>query len=276
MSASSPPLTPAQALQAALDCLRPLFPQPPRIALVLGSGLGDFAEELEQARRMNTALIPGYPRSTVAGHTGAVVTGEVAGRPVVCFQGRVHLYEGYAVEQVILPVQIAAGLGAQILILTNASGGVHRHLAPGSLMAIEDQVDLQFRRRVFPDWRMRQPRFCASPFSERLITLAQATALEERIYLHQGVLGALTGPSYETPAEVRMWQRLDIDAVCMSTVAEASEAARLGLETLGLSCITNKAAGLSDRPLDHQEVIETANWVKDDFKRLLRAVIARM
>jgi purine-nucleoside phosphorylase len=269
-------------LPAALEILRPLFPLPPQIALILGSGLGDFAKRLRDSRRMDTKNIPDYPRSTVPGHAGAIHSGELAGKRLICFQGRIHLYEGYPVESVVLPVQVAAALGAKILILTNASGGVHRHLTPGSLMLIEDQVDLQFRARkmtvgaqhavplpnIRPDLLTE-----GSPYSSRLIDVAEAAALGLKMKLHRGVLGALTGPSYETPAEVRLWMRIGVDAACMSTAAEAAEGARLGMEVLGISCITNRAAGLSDTPLDHAEVIKVANQVKRQFAKLLTEII---
>jgi purine-nucleoside phosphorylase len=254
-----------------LDTLRPLCPQPPQIVLVLGSGLGDFADDLEKARRISTRDIPGYPISTVEGHTGAIVAGEIAGKRLVCFQGRVHFYEGYPPEAVLFPVNLAAALGAKVLILTNAAGGIHRHLHPGSLMLIEDHINLQFRNRQRHPGESLQT--VGTPYSERLLELAQRAALQARIPLHCGVLGALTGPSYETPAEVRMWVRLGADAACMSTAPEATEGARLGLEVMGISCITNRAAGLSGNKLDHAEVIATANRVKVQFQRLLREII---
>jgi purine-nucleoside phosphorylase len=257
--------------KAALDALQSLFHEPPQIALVLGSGLGDFADDLENARRIYTKDIPGYPLSTVEGHAGALVAGEIAGKRLVCFQGRIHLYEGYPVKTVLFPVNLAAALGAKILILTNAAGGIHRHLPPGSLMLIEDHINLQFRSRIH---NPGEPILTVgTPYSERLMDLARNAAIKVQIPLSCGVLGAMTGPSYETPAEVRMWARLGVDAACMSTAPEASEGARLGLEVLGISCITNRAAGLSGKPLDHAEVIATAQRVKGEFKTLLREII---
>jgi len=271
----------SENLNNILRLLRPLFPEPPQIALILGSGLGDFAKRLKDARRISTQQLPRYPQSTVPGHAGAIIGGELAGKRLVCFQGRVHLYEGYPVETVVFPVQVAAALGAKILILTNASGGIHWHLEPGSLMLFEDQVDLQFRsrslvgaRRAVPLPNGRARIFSdGSPYSLRLMKVAENAALQKRIKLHRGVLGALTGPSYETPAEVRMWRQIGVDAACMSTAAEAAEGARLGMEVLGISCITNRAAGLSGKPLDHAEVIEVAQQVKKTFAKLLIEVI---
>jgi purine-nucleoside phosphorylase len=269
-------------LSQVLTLLSPLFPSPPAIALVLGSGLGDFAEELEEAKRISTSDLPGYPHSTVQGHQGAIISGIWAGKQLICFQGRIHLYEGYSVEQVVLPIQIAAALGTHTLILTNAAGGINRHLAPGTLMLITDHIDLQFRRRVMGRINNnllgeRQSAFPAGEiYTLRLRKLAQQAALNQNITLFPGVLGALTGPSYETPAEVEMERRLGVDAACMSTVAEAAEAARLGMDVMGISCITNRAAGLQDTPLNHTEVIETAARVKEDFIRLLKAIIEQL
>jgi len=270
--------------QETLRILQPLFPAPPQIALILGSGLGDFARRLGNNQRISTKDIPGYPRSTVPGHAGTIISGEIGGKRLICFQGRIHLYEGYPVETVVFPVQIAAALGAKILILTNAGGGIHAHLRPGSLMLIEDQVDLQFRSRSMVGAKHEarppfgtSPRTIAreriynegSPYSSRLMKAAGNAALRKKIELQRGVLGALTGPSYETPAEVRMWTRIGVDAACMSTAAEAAEGARLGMEVMGISCITNRAAGLSGKPLDHAEVMEVANRVKKTFAKLL-------
>jgi len=273
--------TNASPLQAALKILRPLFPTPPQIALVLGSGLGDLARSLKDVRKISTAKIPDYPRSTVPGHAGEIFSGHLEGKRLICFQGRVHVYEGYSVERVILPVQVAAALGARILILTNASGGIHRHLAPGSLMLIEDQVDLQFRRCVVVGAQRtallrieRDPIYGGgSPYSDRLMEIAEAAAVRQRIKLYRGVLGALAGPSYETPAEVRMWMRIGVDAACMSTASEAAAGAGLGMEVLGISCIANRAAGLGHKPLDHAEVIKVANQVKKQFTKLLTEFI---
>lgn len=271
-------------LSPILATLGHLFPDPPEIAVVLGSGLGDFGDQLENSRRIFTADLPGYPQSTVPGHQGAVLSGRLVGKRLICFQGRIHLYEGYRVEEVVLPVRVAAELGAKTLILTNAGGGINPHLEPGSLMLIVDQVDLQFRSRVRPvdgekhtPLRIERERFfSASPYSDRLIAVTKAAALAKGIGLYPGVLGALLGPSYETPAEVRMERRIGVDAACMSTVAEAAEGARLGMGVLGISCITNRAAGLAGAPLNHSEVIEVASRVKDQFIILIREIIRRI
>jgi purine-nucleoside phosphorylase len=270
----------AGELTAILEVLRPIFPQPPQIAVTLGSGLGDFADTLQEVQKVFTSELPGYPQSTVPGHRGCVISGKLHGKPLICFQGRIHLYEGYTVEQITLPVRVARSLGADLLILTNASGGISDHLDAGSLMLITDQIDLQFRRRTRPnDFSMpmtieRERWFSTrSPYDEPLQQIAVEAALKQRIPLARGTLGALLGPSYETPAEVRMERLLGADAACMSTVAEAAEGSRLGMNVLGISCITNKASGLPGSSLDHQEVIETAARVKGQFIALLDEII---
>jgi purine-nucleoside phosphorylase len=200
---------------------------------------------------------------------------------LICFQGRIHLYEGYSVEEVVLPVRLAATLGAKILILTNAAGGIGNDLEPGSLMLIEDHIDLQFRRRLRPDNMIDAYMSCErekllvtpSPYSEKLREIARLAASNQNIDIKSGILGSLLGPTYETPAEVRMEKKLGVAAVCMSTVAEAVEGARLGMEVLGISCITNRAAGLEGASLNHDEVIEVAARVKDDFIKLLSKII---
>lgn len=272
-----------EEMEKILNILRPLFPIPPQIALVLGSGLGDFAAELEKVRSVRTADLPSYPHSTVEGHSGAVHAGFLHGKSILCFQGRVHFYEGYSSKQVLLPARIAHALGAEILILTNASGGIHPRLKPGSFLLLEDQIDLQFRRpeppRPAPQIE-RIPFFSeGSPYSRRLRKLAAKAAQRVGIPLQSGILGVLTGPTYETPAEIRMMRFMGADAVCMSTAPEAAEGTHLGIEVLGISCITNNAAGSTqEQPdgsgkLDHAEVIATANRVSGNFKQLLKEII---
>ncbi|MBU0520090.1 purine-nucleoside phosphorylase [bacterium] len=268
-------------LDNIVKTVQPLFPEPPAIAVVLGSGLGTFAEELESPRKIATSEIAGYPRSTVAGHDGFIISGSLAGKRAICFQGRIHLYEGYEVDEVVLPIQLASALGAKTLIITNASGGVNDALAPGSLMLITDQINFQFRRRVLPSENqptIERPTWYSGtgPYSPPLQTLALEAASDEKIRLFPGRLGAVLGPTYETPAEVRMLRFLGADSTSMSTVAEAAEAARLGMEVLGISCITNKAAGLPGSTLDHEDVIAVAARVKDDFIRLLKSIIQRI
>jgi purine-nucleoside phosphorylase len=270
-------------LQGILTKLRPLFPVPPKIALVLGSGLGHFAAELEDSRSVRTADLPGYPRSTVEGHSGAVYAGKLHGKSLLCFQGRVHYYEGYSSAQILLPARIAHALGAEIFILTNASGGIHPRLKPGSFLLLEDQIDLQFRRPEPLHCTLESERAPflrdGSPYSRRLLQIAAEAAERIGIPIHSGILAVVTGPSYETPAEISMMRFLGADAVCMSTAPEAVEGARLGMEVLGISCVTNSSAGSTHgqpselKKLDHGDVIAAANRVSDDFKRLLKEII---
>ncbi len=257
--------------------LKSIFPEPPEIALVLGSGLGSFADKLEGAKRISTSTLPGYPQSTVEGHAGDIISGSLPGKRLICFQGRIHLYEGYSVDQIILPVQAAAELGAKYLILTNAAGGINPRLNPGSLMLITDQINLQFRRSKEQGLERNIERDSiyagGSPYDRQLIDIGKKAAFNRNIDLAAGILCSLLGPSYETPAEVRMEMIMGADAACMSTVAEAAEAARLGMRVMGISCITNKAAGLPGASLDHNEVIETAVRVKHRFIALLEEII---
>jgi len=268
-------------LDKIVKSVQHLFAEPPKVAVILGSGLGGFADELESPAKISTSEIAGYPRSTVPGHEGFIISGRLHGKRIVCFQGRIHLYEGYEVEQVILPVQLAASLGARRLIITNASGGINEHLSPGSLMLITDQINFQFRRRVAPERiPLTSERFSSfpdsSPYSAKLQKLALDTAVQQKIHLFPGTLGAVLGPTYETPAEIKMLRHIGADATSMSTVAEAAEAARLGMKVLGISCVTNKAAGLPGSTLDHDDVIAVADRVRDDFIRLLKSIIKRI
>ncbi|MDT7603767.1 MAG: purine-nucleoside phosphorylase [Acidobacteriota bacterium] len=250
-----------------------------RVALVLGSGLGAFADDLEDAVAIPFDEIPGFARSTVEGHAGRLVAGKVGGVSVAVMQGRFHFYEGYALEEVTFPVRVLGLLGAKSLVLTNAAGGLNNTLTQGSLMLISDHLNLmganplrgandeRFGTR-FPDMTEVYDR----AFQEIAICEAHAAGTE----LRRGVYAALTGPSYETPAEIRMLRALGADAVGMSTVPEAIVARHMGIKVLGISCITNMAAGVLDKPIDHQEVIETGERVRATFTELLRRVIPKL
>jgi purine-nucleoside phosphorylase len=251
----------------------------PRVALVLGSGLGAFADDLEDAVAIPFSEIPGFARSTVEGHAGRLVAGKVGGVAVAVMQGRFHFYEGYALEEVTFPVRALGLLGAKSLVLTNAAGGLNNTLTQGSLMLISDHLNLmgvnplrgvndaRFGVR-FPDMTEVYDR----TFQEVAICEAHATSTE----LRRGVYAALAGPSYETPAEIRMLRALGADAVGMSTVPEAIVARHMGLKVLGISCITNMAAGVLDKPIVHEEVIETGERVRATFTELLRRVIPKL
>ena len=250
-----------------------------RVALVLGSGLGAFADDLEDAEAIPYADVPGFARPTVEGHSGRLVLGRVSGAEVAVMQGRFHFYEGYALEDVTFPVRVLALCGVKSLVLTNAAGGLNNSLKQGSLMLISDHLNLiganplrgpndeRFGPR-FPDMTEVYDR------AYQEVAIAEAHALE--IELRRGVYAALSGPTYETPAEIRMLRALGADAVGMSTVPEAIVARHAGMKVLGISCITNLAAGVSDGPIDHAEVIETGERVRETFSALLRAIIPKL
>lgn len=250
-----------------------------RVGLVLGSGLGAFADELEDAVAIPYEEIPGFARSTVEGHAGRLVTGRVAGVPVAAMQGRFHFYEGYTLEEVTFPVRVLKLLGISSLLLTNAAGGLNNSLKQGALMLISDHLNLlgasplrgpndaRFGVR-FPDLSEVYDR----AFQDTAVGEAHAMKLE----LRRGIYASLPGPNYETPAEIRMLRSLGADAVGMSTVPEAIVARHMSVRVLGISCITNMAAGVLDRPIDHAEVMETGESVRGTFSELLRRVIPKL
>jgi purine-nucleoside phosphorylase len=251
----------------------------PEVALILGSGLGPLADRLERATPVQTASLPHYPVSTVHGHAGRLVFGALGGVPVVAVSGRVHGYEGYAPWQFTFPVRVLAALGARKLIITNASGSVRSDFAPGDLMLITDHILLSFRNPL-RGWAREDlaPRFVdlAEPYDRAFLALAEEAARDLAIRVQRGVLFSSLGPSYETAAEVRMIRALGGDAACMSTAPEVIVARQLGMRVLGISCLTNLATGLSERPLSHDEVTETADRVRGTFERLVREVVARL
>jgi len=251
----------------------------PDIGIILGSGLGEFADDFEETNIIDTQELPGYPVSTVPGHRGRWVFGRIQKVEVLALQGRVHYYEGYPLHQVTLPVRLMHGIGIRTLIVTNASGGISSRLEPGDLMLIDDHVNLMGTSPLvgwIPTDEVNRFVDMGHAYSEDLNRLAEETALQLGIPLKRGVLGALTGPSYETPAEVRMQARLGCDAACMSTIPEVIVAKSLGMSVMGISCITNRAAGLSERPLNHEEVQQIAAKVAPKFRRLLSTLILRM
>ena len=261
-----------------LDLIASRFTAPVDVGLILGSGLGAFADSLEDARSVKTSDLPGYPLSTVPGHAGRIVTGRIGDTRIVAFQGRVHMYEGYAPQQVVIPVRLAYKLGARILVVTNASGAFNKRFQPGDLLLIEDHINLQFRnplRGPKLDGDSRWPDLgCA--YDRALCELAERTAMDLEIPLKRGVLGGMTGPTYETPAESKMLLRLGADAGCMSTVPEVIAAGALGMRVLGISCVTNLAAGIGDSPLDHDDVQRVAAQAGEKFSRLLREILVRI
>ncbi len=251
----------------------------PRIALVLGSGLGDFADEFTSATKIPYAKIPNFPQSTAIGHAGRLVIGSVGDIPVAGMQGRVHLYEGYSVKEVAFPMRVFARMGIKAVILTNAAGGINRNYSQGCLVAIRDHVNLQgvnplagpnderFGLR-FPDMTQAYDR----EFQRFVTEEGKKLALN----IHNGVYLAVQGPSYETPAEIYSFRAIGADLVGMSTVPEVIAARHSGIRVLGISCVTNMAAGTTDALLNQEEVLETAARIKSQFIGLLRAVIPRI
>lgn len=249
------------------------------IGVILGSGLGDYAEALEDAVKLPYSEIPGFPRSTVAGHAGMWCCGTLHGKRVVMMQGRFHYYEGYGMKDVTLPVRVMQKIGVKTLIVTNAAGGVNLGYHPGELMVIGDMFSMTAQNPLIgPNLDAFGPRFpdmsCA--FDKELRALAHECANEQGFALREGVYAQMTGPTYETPAEIRMLRTLGADAVGMSTVPEVIVARHGGMRVLGISCITNMAAGILDQPLNHAEVTETANRVKEQFRNLLDGIIEKM
>ncbi len=249
------------------------------IGVILGSGLGDYAEALEDAVKLPYSEIPGFPRSTVAGHAGMWCCGTLYGKRVVMMQGRFHYYEGYGMKDVTLPVRVMQKIGVKTLIVTNAAGGVNLGYHPGELMVIGDIFSMTAQNPLIgPNLDAFGPRFpdmsCA--FDKELRALAHECANEQGFALREGVYAQMTGPTYETPAEIRMLRTLGADAVGMSTVPEVIVARHGGMRVLGISCITNMAAGILDQPLNHAEVTETANRVKGQFRNLLDRIIEKI
>lgn len=251
----------------------------PKIALVLGSGLGAFADGLESATRIPYERIPHFPRSTAVGHAGRLVIGNVEDVAVAAMQGRVHFYEGYSLKDVIFPMRVFGRLGIRAAILTNAAGGINLGFKQGTLIVMRDHINLQGSNPLIgPNDERFGPRF--PDMTHTYSKTYRAAALEEArrlgIEVSEGVYAALPGPSYETPAEIRYLRAIGADVVGMSTVPEVIAARHMGMRVLGISCVTNMAAGILDKPLDHGEVLATGERVKDNFIALVRAVLPRI
>ena len=251
----------------------------PQTALVLGSGLGDFADTLRDAVTMPYGELPDWPVSKVVGHAGKLVIGSVAGRRVAALAGRAHAYEGHPLSTVVFATRVMGRLGVRELVLTNAAGGVNTGFGRGALMVIDDHINLMGANPLTGDNDDRfGPRFpdMTEVYSKRLRRIADEAAAAKGLSVARGVYAALAGPSYETPAEIRYLRTIGADAVGMSTVPEAIAARHMGLEVLGLSCITNMAAGVLPEPLNHEEVLETARQVRGTFIALLEGIIERL
>lgn len=251
----------------------------PDVAIVLGSGLGPFADRLSASTVVPYAELPGWPQTGVVGHAGRLVAGELAGRRILVLSGRVHVYEGHALTAVTFATRALAHAGVRTLVLTNAAGGINAAYGPGTLMVIDDHINLMGGNPlVGPNDVRFGPRFpdMSEVYSRRLRRLADEAARAADVPIAHGVYVAVTGPSYETPAEIRAFRTLGADAVGMSTVPEAIAARHMGVEVLAVSCIANAAAGLTDDRLSEDDVIATAGRVQDTFARLLEAVVARI
>ena len=251
----------------------------PEIALVLGSGLGAFADEFRGATKITYAEIPHFPRSTAIGHAGNLVIGTVGSIPVAGMQGRVHLYEGYSVKDVAFPIRVFARMGVKAVILTNAAGGIKHEFVQGKLVVIKDHINLQGASPLSgPNddrFGVRFPDMTAA-YDRRFREMAVGEGNRMGIGMYEGVYAALPGPSYETPAEIRYLRAIGADLVGMSTVPEVLAARHSDIRVLGISCVTNAAAGILDQPLDHKEVLETGERVKGQFIGLLKALIPRI
>ncbi len=281
-AATPPPITPLTEFERAEAAAAHILGRAavrPRIALILGSGLGAFADEFSAAAKIPYAEIPHFPRSTAVGHSGNLVCGTVGEVAVAAMQGRVHLYEGYSVHEVAFPVRVFARMGVKALIVTNAAGGIKAEFTQGRLVAIKDHINLQGVNPLSgPNDDRFGPRFpdLTIAYDRRFREMTVGEGNRLGIGMYEGVYAALAGPSYETPAEIRYLRSIGADLVGMSTVPEVIAARHSGIRVLGISCVTNAAAGILDQPLNHADVLETAERVKTQFVSLLRAVIPRI
>jgi purine-nucleoside phosphorylase len=254
-------------------------PHRPKIVLILGSGLGAFADSLSDSARIPYAEIPGFPKSTAIGHAGQLVLGKAGNVPVAAMQGRAHLYEGYSPQEVTFCIRVFGRMGIRAVILTNAAGGISTSYSQGALVLIRDHINLQGSNPlVGPNddrFGLRFPDMTHS-YDRGYRAMAKEEGTKLKITLHEGVYAAMLGPSYETPAEIEMLRRIGADLVGMSTVAEVIAARHMGIKVLAISCVTNMAAGILDQPLSHTEVMETGERVKGTFEALLRAILPRI
>ena len=268
-----------QLITEAAEYIKVRITEAPSIGLILGSGLGDFADGLENRVVIPFAEISNFPQPTVEGHAGAFVIGSCQGKTVVALQGRLHYYEGHPQQVITIPVRVMALLGVKQIVLTNACGGVNLNFAPGDLMLISDHINYSGSNPLIgQNLAQFGPRFpdLSNVYTKELRTKIMKVAEENGIALRQGVYVMYSGPNYETPAEIRMFRMMGADAVGMSTVPEAIVAAHCGMDVVGISCITNMAAGILPQKLNHQEVVETAALVHDKFQKLLTLVIDLM
>lgn len=267
------------AAENAAQTILQQTPLRPKIGMVLGSGLGSFADSLTHPTKIPFEKIPAFPRSTALGHAGQLVIGQSADVPVAVMQGRVHLYEGYSAQQVAFPMRVFARMGIHSVILTNAAGGINRNYQQGALVLIADHINLQGTNPLAgPNddrFGVRFPDMTHS-YAKDYRAIAKEEAAKQGMSLHEGVYAALLGPSYETPAEINYLRTIGADLVGMSTAFEVIAARHMQIKVLAISCVTNMAAGILDQPLSHREVMETGERVKTSFESLLRAVLPRL
>lgn len=266
-------------IEAAVGAIRLHSTMEPRLAIVLGSGLGSFAEQLSGRSEIGYADIPGWPRSTAVGHAGKLVMGTLEGVPLAVLAGRAHLYEGYTTAQVVFPVRVLRRLGVQSVIFTNAAGGINFAYGQGALVVISDHINMQGMNPLAgSNDDSLGPRFpdMSEAYSARYREIARNAAAGLGIQLAEGVYAAMLGPSYETPAEIRALRTLGADLVGMSTVPEVIAANHLGMSVLAISCVTNMAAGILPQKINHQEVLETGKRVQGALVKLLRAIVPRL
>ncbi len=266
-------------LISCYECVRKKTDFVPKVAIVLGSGLGDYAENIRVEYELPYSEIEGFPVSTVPGHAGKFIFGFIDEIPVVCMKGRVHFYEGYPISDVVLPTRLMKLMGARILFLTNAAGGVNTSFHAGDLMLIKDQISVFAPNPLIganmDELGVRFPDM-STVYDGELQQLIRRTAKNNGIFLQEGVYAQLTGPSFESPAEIRMLRTLGCDAVGMSTVVEAIAANHMGMKICGISCISNLAAGMTANPLTHEEVQEAADMAAPNFKKLVTESVKGM
>jgi purine-nucleoside phosphorylase len=250
----------------------------PKTALVLGSGLGDLAAEVTDPIAIPYGEISGFPEPTVVGHSGNLIAGYLAGKPVILQSGRFHLYEGHDPSVVVLPIRVFAELGVSHFVVTNAAGGINRNMAPPTMMLITDHINLMWKSPLRGEVFEGEPRFpdMSAPYDPELRAIAREVALDLGIQVGEGVYLGVLGPSFETPAEIRMFDTMGADAVGMSTVPETIVANARGIKVLGISSITNPAAGTTNEPLNHEEVLEAGKEIAKDLGRLIGGVLTRI
>ena len=269
-------MTLQEKITAAAEYIVARIEKTPTVGLVLGSGLGDFADTLENPIRIPYADIPDFPQPTVEGHSGAFVFGTKQGKSVVALQGRLHYYEGFSQQEITLPIRVLAAIGVKTLLLTNAAGGVNLSFRPGDLMLLSDHINYSGANPLIgPNLDQFGPRFpdMSDLYTRSLRETIKEKAAQAGITLQEGVYAMYSGPNYETPAEIRMFRTMGADAVGMSTVPEALVAGHSGLQVIGISCITNMAAGVLPVKLNHAEVVETAAKVHDLFHKLVDLIL---